>query len=305
MRARFVVALLAGCWLTQSAHAQIAVKSQVDSLGDLLPDGAVARLGTLRFKHDPAAATAIGTAVFSPDGKMLATTASGEGRVLLWEAATGKALPGPWSSDQGYLYTFAAFSPDGKILAAARIDYGRGINGGSGIMLWDVVNGKELGILSRRWSLSYQIGSLAFADGGKTLVSAANDGVCWWDVATCKEQRSWKPFGALAKVKGSAIDAGMSPSVSYVLSPGATSVAIQVMLGTFEGSDIQASDGETVVWDLVAGKEAWRVKGRATGTKVLRGGTVIYNNVTRNCVAFSAGGKRVALALDSDQCGTP
>jgi WD40 repeat protein len=55
----------------------------LDHYGDPLPPGAVARLGTVRFRHQESA----WRLAFSPDGKALACNSN-----VVWDAATGKPL---------------------------------------------------------------------------------------------------------------------------------------------------------------------------------------------------------------------
>src|SRR5580765_6711204 len=127
---RLASILFAGILFVANVHAQPPAKPRTDSLGDPLPPGAIARLGTLRFKHDPGRYAIIRTAIFSPDGKKIATLAD-NGTLRLWDAATGKELPGPWNT--GSRYATIAFSPDGTILAA---DFMR--SEGLPLTLWNI-----------------------------------------------------------------------------------------------------------------------------------------------------------------------
>src|SRR2546427_1099331 len=56
-----------------------------DRQGDPLPPGAIARLGTVRFRHH----RAIYAIAFAPDGKTIASAGLGS-EVFLWETTTGK-----------------------------------------------------------------------------------------------------------------------------------------------------------------------------------------------------------------------
>jgi hypothetical protein len=84
---------------------------RVDALGDPLPEGAIARLGTARFRCEGS-----GRSVLSPDGKLIVV--GGRDGVQLLEASTGRFVrrlrPDSILSFSGE----ACFSPDGKLLAA-------------------------------------------------------------------------------------------------------------------------------------------------------------------------------------------
>ncbi|MGL4550178.1 MAG: hypothetical protein ACRC33_03235, partial [Gemmataceae bacterium] len=93
-----LLALFTGC---------LAAPAADDVHGYPLPPGAVARLGTTRFRH----ASFVGTGLaFAADGRTL--VAGGDGPVLtVWDARTGQQLrvirPGTF-----HAHTFA-LSPDG------------------------------------------------------------------------------------------------------------------------------------------------------------------------------------------------
>jgi WD40 repeat protein len=149
--------------------------ARADAHGDPLPDGAVTRLGTLRFNHGER----LHALFFSPNGKILIS--EGRGAIRLWDAATGKEqshLPtGPLASD-----VEPVLSADGKTLTLFD-----GQN--DSIHLWDLAQGKEvrrvvLPVRRRLWSI-YQRNALA--PDGRLAAVHTSDRVQVFDVETARE----------------------------------------------------------------------------------------------------------------------
>jgi WD40 repeat protein len=153
---------------------------------DALPNGAIARFGTLRFNHGDA----VNSAAFSPDGKTLATVSRGRpAGVRVWNVADGRemrqiakgALDLTFLSDNetlamavgdGILLVDAktgldkkkipskgsteavAVSPDGKVLATWGVEHNErqgGPLGGTNIIgLYDLASGKQFYRLARK-----------------------------------------------------------------------------------------------------------------------------------------------------------
>lgn len=144
----------------------------VDALGDALPLGARARLGTDRFRHG----CLVHSLAFSPNGKVLATLGA-DSRLRLWDYDSGKELRN-LSVPTQYGRVSHAFSPDGTFLAVGW--------GGDRIQLWRLDSGQEL----RRFEPAQSAVSLVhFLPDGKTLAATGDQGVTLWDVATGKVLR--------------------------------------------------------------------------------------------------------------------
>src|SRR6266851_5023723 len=149
-------------------------KGPVDRVGDPLPPGAIARLGTVRFRHGSGGWGSRGLA-FLPDGKTI-VSASSEGRAIqFWEVKTGRRLRS-LSTDEFNIRCFA-LSRDGKRMAVAGFVFPEGgLPVIGGIRLHDVETGKLLYIFPRD-SGDVDSSSLVFTPDGKHLISLGNSGV--------------------------------------------------------------------------------------------------------------------------------
>ncbi len=146
-----------------------------DAHGDALPEGAVGRLGGLRFRYEGS----IDTIAFSPDGTTIASASSG--RFELWEAATGKWI----RRLEGFaeLGSPLVFSPDGALLVG---DIGLG-----GARVWNARTGASVCVLGVT-----RVEGLAFSPDSKSLAVASMSGVRLWDVASTSELAIFgEPYG--------------------------------------------------------------------------------------------------------------
>ncbi len=200
---------------------------RVDAYGDPLPEGAVARLGTIRFRTQ----TYGRLAAFSLDGKSLISVAgemkvfaAGEDRSVTfcsWDIQSGKLLRQfggkQWNRDcaglsvdqkrlatadlEGWItvWDVAAGKEERRMRAGTHSPYalafapdGRKLASVSPFepsRIWDVDNGQELLQLEGN---ADKATCVAFAPDGKTLVTGnATGGVCLVDVTTGKAIREW------------------------------------------------------------------------------------------------------------------
>ncbi len=111
----------------------------VDRFGDLLPEGAIARLGTARFRHnhDGGNWNRINRLVLAPDGRTLITVGI-DGETRVWDVASGHLI-------RAIDADLAALSADGKTLFTAKsaVNYGSDPKARL-LQAFDFASGREL-----------------------------------------------------------------------------------------------------------------------------------------------------------------
>jgi len=215
------------------AKVPAALPAGVDPFGDRLPAGAVARLGTIRFRHG-AHACAI---AFAPDGRSLAS-AGFHAVVHIWDRATGKELLrfGSDSAPGFEAVTGLAYAPDGKTLAAARCN--------QPVCLWDVATGKEI----RRFG---GYGSwVVFSPDGRTLAYGAGAVGGGQDTVRLVDVNTGNDLHAFGGHKGPVARAAFSPDGKTLAS--ADDEGIHLFgVGTGRRRDLGQAGGQRVRFSSV------------------------------------------------------
>jgi RNA polymerase sigma factor (sigma-70 family) len=258
---------------------------RTDRHGDPLPPGAVARMGTLRFRHW----APVNGVVYSPDGKLLATAGSVDRQIRLWEATTGRLLasvPGNGTAvfthnGQRLFYCggntnaepkflniaglreeaspiFAvnskclALSPDGRCLAMDMW----GNKPPHEVRICDATTGE---VRLRLTDHQKPVSCVAYSPNGKTIATAGDEAVIrLWDAATGKLLLRLDGHKPVDGYRDNMLAVAFSPDGKQLVSGGI--------------------DQTVRLWDVAAGKEVRRLgehKGGVLG------------------VAFTPDGKRV------------
>jgi WD40 repeat protein len=259
-------------------------KPRLDRHGDPLPPGALARLGTVRFRLG----NGLYAMALSPDGKT-AVSVGGNSQTQFWDVATGKMLRGI-DHEHGGGGRVVAYSPDGRTVATVQ-DHGT-------VHLWDAAGGKHLAELDPKMRSTT---SLAFSPDGRVLAagggdatfgsgeeSGSNSAVRLWRWDGTKLQPLWeaKPDSRAPLAAGRLqviVSLAFSPDGKYLATGGYTNDVIRLW-DVSEGKEVRqlrasgphvgalayaptgkalasgSSDGELALWDLDAGTKTWQSK---------------------------------------------
>lgn len=167
------------------ALTEFRVTSQSVEVGRLRPELVIqtAHSGSAdTFGHS----STVNSLVFSPDGKVLASSGQ-DNTITLWHVASGRKLRSLRISNRSFSFsdvTVGAFSIDGKIIAS--------LHGDNIVRLWSVETGQIQQTLVGR---AGPIDAVVFLSDGKSLVAWNDDSTgTIWDLAKGAEIRSLKGY---------------------------------------------------------------------------------------------------------------
>jgi WD40 repeat protein len=185
--------------------------------------------------------TLTGWLTFTPDGKQVAATFSGNA-IHLIDVGTGEVRR---TFAPGEAACPCVFSPDGKLMAAGGYE-----KGATFAQLWEVSTGKEL----RRFAAGdSSIRSLAFSPDGATLAGGGEDTrLRLWEAATGKELKVFPKIGR----------------------------SIQSVAFSPDGKTVAAAGDGVHLYDVGTGKERLQIARRARGLVFSSDGAVLTGAVS-------------------------
>lgn len=236
-------------------------QGRLDAHGDLLPEGSLARFGTLRWRHG----AAVVFAAYTTDGTGL-LTASQDGTLRLWDAETGKEIrrfgnpppqPNPAFPVERQLVAFqpnmiacAASSPDGHSVVIGGQD--------GSVTFYDIATGKQVRQL--KINPANGIAAIAFSADGKTVLAKSfNQVIQMWDTAEGKELRK---FAEQQNPQRVFYNGG--PSSAMALIDEGKTLASGAM--EFDNNQVVAV---VKLYDVGTGKETATIKGPVNGVQSL------------------------------------
>jgi RNA polymerase sigma factor (sigma-70 family) len=218
--------------------AKVSEENKVDLTDDPLPEGAVFRLGSPRFRHPGA------TIALSADGKELMTCSSALKNVRIWDAATGKIVKEFTIDGAGRLGAIA-WAPDQKTFATSESLVGNnGKPGDSVICIRDAQSGKVIR------SIACPRGTIRYLGSGKEIAVQIDGDIAIWELETGVEL-----------IKNTFLAARRSNS-DFGVSADGRRIAVVGPYGS----------GDVYVWDWQSGKEPHTLKTDSKG--IPRGVTV-------------------------------
>jgi RNA polymerase sigma factor (sigma-70 family) len=250
-----------------------------DLYGDPLPSEAIARLGTVRFRHagdlrdvvvSPDGRTLIsagGDTVeiwdaqtghrqrrfnfsrnnvagidLSPDGKILAVSQGGQERLRFWNLASGAEVH-PFG-DAAPVAQRAVYSPKGDLLPTSDYQSPPTVN------IWDIRKGNKIRTIEGGGALRSEERCLAFSPNGNLLAFPRESGVGVWDLAAGKELYQLD-LGAKSR-----------PGYASFSSDGKLLVAARYPVPF-------GPDCAIHLWDMATGKEVGALKGHEEAVTAL------------------------------------
>jgi RNA polymerase sigma factor (sigma-70 family) len=208
-----------------------------DAFGDTLPSGAVARLGTIRWRHStPIHFLALPTAT-------IAVSAAKDRFVRVWDWSSGRELrrfgPGPRARE----------STDGFAVLGRPTEMVVGVSANGEVLvtkfaepvvdLWQVATGKKLASVSLTKTEMQAVGFALSPKGKKLALCSANGKVRIWDI---DGQKNIREFGQASDKSAQSVAAHYTPDGKSLISARTE-------------FDVGATVGHMQLWDPETGRQ--------------------------------------------------